>query len=503
MAVNLLLNNLVNDSINYISFTNMPNIVTISDDTDYGAQLATYIFTISATTLANADDGTYTIELFGETISSVKRYDNAVNKNFWISSNSNASTAASIAKALRNCPSLEANYLIENYSNNVRLTGRRLFETDIQSNYFIYENGVGSTALANNFKLTSYSDGQDPSPLTNARVSVDIYSGDSETYVTTLEKVCPYTKVSFNISPVITSLAEYGKATKYEYKVSYVRSNGTYVEPYSEDDYINYAVIGGDIWEDKTVKDASLPFIAFNYERGNAWTDVQNHTLLYLYDPVINLSVFRGSNTAFTATYDFLDSAFQSLTDGEGFTVVKPYENNNLLQDIVLDLISGDEPANKWGRAFYVDITMFGVTIRYNVIKPLKDAEGFTRLYWRNSYAGVSFFDFTGKLTESSSIENQLTYKKNLYDYYDTELYSDEEKVYGKEIERTLKLKSHLIEKNAKYLFQDLEKTRLAWVKDKNDKVYEVIINSVAFNETDTNNDLYEAEVEIVYAVKF
>ena len=504
MAVNLLLNNLVNDSIKYISFSDLPNIITLEDDADTGARKAQFTFRINATSLAGKDDGTYSIELFGETITSVKNYDNAVNKNFFISPSSNGSTAASIANALRNCQSIAANYLIENDANIMVLTARRYFETDIQSNYFIYENGVSNPSLFSNFILTNYTDGQEPSELSNARVSVDIYSGDSHEYVTRLEKVCPEKKVQFNISPVITSIAEYGTAAKYSYKVSYIKSNGEYVDTYKEDDYINYVVPGGDIWEDKVPKEANQPLFAMPYEKGDAWIDVQNHTLYYLYSPIIHFSYFRGYlSSPLTISYDFLDSAFQSLTNGSGFTQMKVVDNDTLFFDMNLNLITGDEPARLWEKAFYVNLSINGVTIRYNVIKPLKAAEGSTKLLWRNRYGGISFFEFTSKKTESSSIENQLTYYKNIYDYYDDEFQYGDEKVYGKDVQRSLTLKSHLIEENAKYLFQDLERTKKAWILTSDDKKYDVIVDSVQFDEIDNNNNLFEATVRLHYAMNF
>lgn len=501
--INLTYNGYNNDSVNYISFTDLPNIVTLEDLDDSGAQKATYVFEISALTLANQDDGRFTIELFGESISSVKSYANAVNKNFWISSSSNNSTAASIAKALRNCQSLVANYLIENYQNHIRLTARDYFETDIQSNYFVYdnsENPLSQSTLLNAFKIANYSDGQDPSVLTNARVSLDIYSGETEEYVTTLEKVCPSKKVSFNISPILTSLVDYGMTVKYQYRVSYVTDSGTYNEPYNPDDYTNYVVVGGDIWEDKIVKDASLPMIAAPLQRGNSWAELYNHTLLYVYDPVINLSIFRGSETGGTRTIDYLDSAFNTITSYTD-TWTSQY-NNSLLLDIDVPVVFDSTTLEAFNKAFYIDITILGVKIRYSVIKPLKASEGSTKLYWRNRYGGVSFFEFTGKKTTTSNIDSQLTYKKNIYDYYDNLNYSDEEKIYGKDVERSVTVKSHLIEQDAKYLFQDLEKSKLAWTFVNGIK-YDIIIDSVAFDEIDNNNNLFEATVKYNFGVKF
>ena len=178
--INYTFNNNYIDGNSFISLTDIPNIIRVYDEDEYYGHTAIFTLSCNTTSLANKEDGTYYITMFGETITSVKDYNNAINKNFWISPSSNNSTAASICSALRNCGTLAANYNIYQNGVNVILEGKRFFDTD------------SSTAISKNISESYLSitstEGSDPSVLTNANVMVDIFSGVNEDYVTTLEK---------------------------------------------------------------------------------------------------------------------------------------------------------------------------------------------------------------------------------------------------------------------------------------------------------------------------
>lgn len=500
----LTFNGFDNDSVNYIALSDIPNIIKIEDTGYTGAQFATLTITCTTTTIADKDDGRFIIELFGETISSVKNYENAINDNFWISSTSNNSTAASIARALRNCQSLSANFKIENNGNVVRIKGRRLFETDFQSNFFIYDNtGEYSTSdLFNDFFDFTVSDGQNPSVLTNSKVQVDVYLGESYDYVTTLEKVCPDTEVSFNVSPVITSIAEYGRTNKWAYRAAYTTPSGAYNSLNDYADNTNYVSIGYMVNQGMgrglNQIDASNAMFAQNVDRGGSNPSFTNHTLLYLYGSTLPLSFYRGNYGGGGITIIYRDSAYQVITS----TTITWHssDSSNKLKEIDLDLAYDQASLNWFNHAFYIDIDGSFFNLRYNVIKPLKAAEDYTRLYFRNSYGGISFVDLTGKKTLSESIENEKEYKKNLYDYQDASNPNISDIVYSKEIQYNVTQKSHLFEGDGRYIYNDLMRSAKIWTYV-NGEQYDIILDSVSVDELDNSNNIWEATVKYHYSV--
>ena len=147
-------------------------------------------------------------------------------------------------------------------------------------------------------------------------------------------------------------------------------------------------------------------------------------------------------------------------------------------------------------QAFYIDLTLGTTKIRYNVIKPLKATEYSQRILWRNSYGGISFFDFTGQRSEVRELE-LMTYQKNIFDYY-TDPMNSLEKPYDNEVKYTVTLKSHLLEHDGKYIFNDLIQSAQVWTEI-NGENYEIIIDSVSVDETD-RNDIYEATVKYHYS---
>lgn len=490
------INGFDNGDNNFIFLTGIPNIITVKDiDINYAAQVPTITLTFSSTTLANKDDGRYSIDIMGEVISSVKYFENAINKNFWISPTSNASTAASVAKALRNCQTIAAYFTIENNSNVVTIKGRKIFETTI--NVAAIDNVDGSSISS--FIAASVIDGQDLSDLSNANVSVDIYSGNSNDYVTTLEKICPETEVSFNISPVLTSIAEYGRTNKFTYQISYVTNDGAYSIVNDKNDYANHVQIGYMINQgygrgNKQI-DASEAMVAQNVQRGDSNPTFENHTLLYIYGDTLPISFFKGNYGGGNITITYRDSAYQEI--GSATTTWQSMDSTNKMQEITLNLANGQPYQYYFNNAFYIDIDLgIGQQLRYNVIKPLKAAEGYTRLYFRNSYGGISFVDLTGKEQNSNAIENEKTYQKNIYDYQTTD-YTETDIIYSKGIKSDITIKSHLFEKDGKWVYDDLLKASNVWLYI-NDEQYNVIVDSIQIEETD-NNNIYEATVKIKF----
>ena len=118
------------------------------------------------------------------------------------------------------------------------------------------------------------------------------------------------------------------------------------------------------------------------------------------------------------------------------------------------------------------------------------------RIYFRNSYGGISFFDFTGQKSETRDLD-LMTYEKNIFDYYNDPM-NELEKIYDNTVKYSVTLKSHLFEKDGKYIFNDMLQSPELWVI-RNSEKYAIILDNVSVDET-TNNDIYEATIRFRYS---
>lgn len=477
--MNITYNNLSSPS-NIITFTDIPNILKVSDDA--GGSYATFSFVINTSFKdVTSGDSQWYITFMGETITNVLDPNNAVNKSFYVSSQ-NVSTAAYIAKAFRNCPTIIANFNVENttygIANAVRLTAKSVgtvwtgiqdyLKTNIPSAYMTME-GVDGTAY---------------SELNGALIDVDVYSEGN--YITTLEKNWYNGEAAFNMSPVLTTISNIGSIVPYDFRISSMKDG-------------NYSLLGNINGNYNTVgymcnqgyKYLTNEFtIAQNFSRGTA-REFENNTILYLYEPKINISLYTGNNGGYSYSIDYLDSAFNNIAPT--ITNTARCQANTLL-DLEFTLNHGGN--TYFPVAFYVDLSLGSLKVRYNVIKPLKATEYSQRILWRNSYGGISFFDFTGQRSETRDVDIS-TYQKNIFGYYDDPM-NELEKVYDNEVKYTVTLKSHLFEHDGKYIFNDLIQSSQVWTIV-NGETYAIILDSVSVDETD-NNNIYEATIKYHYS---
>ena len=426
-------------------------------------------------------NGQWYLTFLGETISNVIDPANAINKNFYVSS-SNISTAASIARALRNCPIIAANFNVQHDDNSVRLTAKGSGPVWSRMQNYLQHNLPSSNFTAVGEDGTSYSE------LAGKRIDVDVYTMDASgrKYVTTLEKNYYGDEAAFNLSPVLTTLAEYGRCKPYTLKISSI-VDGNYELLGTLDD--NYISIGYMCNQGNKYLDGSFAQVAQNYSRGNA-QDADNNTILYTYAPSIPISFYAGNLGGMTIRIDYLGSDYQVLSSDT--QTWQNTDSERKLWDLDLRLNS-----YAFTHSFYVDVNL-GTTakVRYNVIKPLKATEYYQRIKWRNSYGGVSFFDFTGQKSETRDLTVQ-TYSKNIFDYY-TDSKNELEKIYDNQVKYTVTLKSHLFENDGKYIFNDLLQSSSVWTTI-NGQDYAIIIESLSVDETDQNN-VYEATLRYRYS---
>lgn len=353
-----------------------------------------------------------TITINGETISSVSEITECNGRHFYIGQFDLGWTCSTMAQALNNCPTIAANYNIWATDTKVIIEAK----TDGSKYNLTVEDELTSLTM-----YTTKNDGTSTDDLKNeifAKVSIQIfkqevdkYNGtkqDAE-YIATLSKTYYDDKVSFDISPIISTFSKYGQLTAFRFDVYLMSSN--IQNPYSKIISVeNMYVING------YRSNLSTPYIySDNIPQLMQWvdngTDWMNKYTLYLYKPEIDLSWVGFDAPVFQINY--LDSTFKSFH-------TETYSRSNYKTiDIHVD-VSGDY----FMEAFYISVTLPSINsvngkLLYTVVKGLKATSECTRIYWRNEFGGISFFDFTG------AHDKELTFGGNTYEcsdlgYYDT-----------------------------------------------------------------------------------
>lgn len=479
--MNITYNGLNNPS-DIITFTDVPNILTIREENE-GINATVYLTVKDNFYIGTMNDGQYYLTFLGETITNVINPARAFNKLFVVMPNP-SDTAYSIARALRNCPTISTNYNVMVQGAMVTITNKVIGEMFAGgfSEYF-------ETNIPMPYLNVGYQEGQTSSQLYRSKIDVDIYSGDK--YITTLEKNYYEGECSFDLSPVLTTFSKIGSAVPYSFEVRSVGGLerdgvisllGTITGNYTS---VGYMVNQGAKYLDNTILN-----IAQNMSRGES-REFHNNMLLYIYEPLLPLSFYRGNNSGGNITIYYKDSAFNTFNTQ---TVTwSSTGSSNLLVDLNMQL-----QQSMLNQAFYIDVVIGGNTIRYNVIRPVTMTEYSQRIYWRNSYGGVSFFDFTGQRSETRDFELS-TYQKSIYDYYDDPR-NELEKIYDNNVKYSVTLKSHLFENDGKYVFNDIIQSPDVWTVI-NGETYAIILDSVSVDEVN-QNDIYEATVKYHYSME-
>ena len=460
---------------NLITFNDIPNILKVSDESGGTYATISFFFNIPLQSYLLLEDGLWYITIMGETITNVTDPSRAINKNFYIAP-TNESTNASIVRALRNCPTIAANFNVDFSGSTVTLTAKAVGSLVNESSFV--------TNISNVVCIVTITDGTSFSDLYGSQISVDVLS-DGE-YVTTLQKNFYNGEAAFNVTPVLNTFTEIGKAKPYTLSISSIKDGiyskiGTIVT--------NYAAQGYMVNQGQKYLDNTYWQYAMNFSRGQSRSPIMNNTILYVYQPTIPISFYRGNEGGGNITITYRDSAYNSVYVQE-LTWENTYSSIKLI-DKELQLIE-----NIMRTCFYIDVAFGDDTIRFNVIKPVQMTEYCQRILWRNSYGGISFVDLTGQKTETREL-NLQTYQKNIFDYY-TDPINELEKVYDNDVEYQVTLKSHLFEEDGKWVYNDLIQSPEVWTEI-NGQNYAIILESVSVEETD-NNGVYQATVKYRYS---
>lgn len=468
--MNITYNGVANPS-DMLTFSEVPNILKITED--ISGTYAYFLITCSNGFPATADTQFY-FTMYGETVTNVLDPTKAKNKRFYGSSDA-VSFAASFASALRNCPSIAADFNIVPQGDEVYLcaktigskfSGQTIYTTNIPSQYL----NVGVT------------DGTSSSDLYGSKILVDLFSEghrDVDNYITTLEKNWYGNECAFDLTPVLATISEYGKANEYGMDITKISENGiaTWLGTIGGRTTVGYRANQSD----KFLYITGAQVLSNSTRNGNP-------IRMYVYGDTLPYSVLTNEDTS---RYGFNISYYDSLGNRINWYASRLYREN-IIDDVYLEL------DQYWlEKSAYIEVMIGSSLMRYYVIKPLKASEGYQRVLWRNEYGGLSFFDFTGQRTESDSIEIE-TYEKNVFDYYDNEEF-EKKKIYKNDYTKEVKLTSHLMEEDGKWIFNSLMNSKKVWTII-NGKTYYIIPKSIEINENEQYNGIYTARLTYTYS---
>ena len=473
--MNITYNNLSSPS-NILTFTEVPNILKISENVT-GTKCTIQFSMSNGLRQTVTGDSQYYITLFGETISNVMAPENTNNKRFYISDDAE-STAMSIARALRNCGGLNADFDIFGNGSTVEIIAKTIGKKITTANYL--QRNIPGDKMG-----VSVQDGSSTSILFNSKIQVDVYNSNAanvSNFITTLEKNWYGDECAFDVSPVLSTFSEYGQTQPYTFVLNVFRDNG---EWQNQGTVSGNTTIGYHANQSDKYKYAQGVQMLLNKNRGTNGT-----MILYTYNNVIPYSVLCGSDTGgWNVKVSVKDSAFNEVYAN---TSTSSRTTSNMIVDTNATI-----PQTAIKNGYYVDITVGTQTTRFNIIKPLKATEYYQRILWRNEYGGISFFDFTGSRSESDSVDIE-TYEKNIFDYHDNSEF-ERKMIYKNDYKKSVSLTSHLLEEDGKWIFNSLMRSKKVWTTI-NGKTYYIIPKSIDVQEDQTYNNIYTAKLTYDYS---
>ena len=308
-------------------------------------------------------------------------------------------------------------------------------------------------------------------------------------YVTTLSKhTSNDAKVKFDLGSVFSSLTEEGEASQFGVYIYQTTNNSlTEIADYKSVYNVNGYLInqGGEF-----IPRFDNAKIALNAGRGEN-RNYLNNTILYVYENTIPLSVYAASNVN-SISYKIKYIGSDNM---EIINVQQTVNVSKALNHFTINLSDG-----YLAQAKYIDIefTSYNLgTLRFNVIKPVRATDECQRVYWYNSWGGVSFFDFTGNRTEERKVKT-TTYQDSVLDYYDNDT-NERDYIYDKQNEITVKLTTHNIHKDGQWHLFDLQQSRTAWTYVNNER-YRIIVSDLTINTTSVT-DIYTATIDYTYSM--
>lgn len=443
-----------------IVFSDVPNILEITNSSTSGTPAHANIY------MNSPISGTGNITFNGITYTGVRNSASAEGRKFYISSDP-VSTAYSLVRCLRNTPEVNGAYRVymEDMSTGV---------ITIMARQSGYNWNISLSTDIDGVILSTYA--SDSYGLDT--VNVDIYGNDE--YLSTLEKSSSE-DVCFDVSPVIASAAGYGEIGECSMNIFGVTYGGEVATLGS----VEFDVIRGYRVNSSPLCIPAEPRFAGWLGEGNVKPGADNNTTLYSSPgKTIDFSWINYGETTLDFGISYLSSAKEQVASD---TYAISGVSSPSIVDVRIDL--SEYMGND---VFFVDITMpDGSVVRWNMIRPEKGSDDIARLYWRNGMGGLSYFDFTGAITDKYDV-SQKTIRKNAYDAYTADI-DGNRLAWDTGTERTMTLESQLFEEDGKWLFDDLALARVTWLEWNGRKVL-VNLTSLEVTESDVNN-VYTAKV--------
>ena len=491
------------DAKNTVSFTKLPNILKIKENNNGTPASAT--ITISDLSRVTSTKE-YTLIINGVKLISTLSLVNAAGNKFYLSNSDSDKTivAYKLVETLRGLNTLPLNYDIT-LAKASDGTLSPVITIIAKNNGRQFDLNIEGTLIDNNIATVSFTSGTSSSNLLKGifnKVLVEVYQVNNPstqdkigsttyqmgTYLTTLTKEAFGEEVSFDLSPLFSAITDYDTLSEVNLYIYIMNDNILTLAGIMKDIYFTTGYM---VNQGLNYINVASTQLAQNIYRGTNKPQL-NNTVLYVYQPSVQFTLYVPfpNNTAQTANFqvNYINSANVAIKS----TTTSIYLTNSMTSPVIpLD-------QTLLNQSFYIDIVIPDVgTLRYNVIKPLKATDEIQRVYWTNSYGGVSFFDFTGTRTETRKTKVDY-YQQNLFDYYDKDT-AQLNKVYNKDVSITVSLSTHSIEKDGTWQFFDLQNSSNAWTYV-NGKKYFITITDLKITESQVN-DIYTATVEYEYSM--
>lgn len=491
------------DAKNTVSFTRLPNILKIKENNNGTPASAT--ITISDLSRVTSTKE-YTLIINGVKLISTLSIVNAGGNKFYLSNSNSDKTivAYKLVETLRGLSTLPLNYDIT-LATASDGTLSPVITIMAKNNGMQFDLNIEGTLIDNNIATVSFTSGTSSSNLLKGvinKVLVEVYQVNNPstedkigsttyqmgTYLTTLTKEAFGEEVSFDLSPLFSAITDYDTLSEVNLYIYIMNDNTLTLAGIMKDIYFTtgYMVNQG-------VNYLPVPStqLAQNVSRGTTKSTI-NNSILYVYQPTIQFTLYVPFATPAAKTINFKVYYINSANIPIKTTTTSYY----IVKSMTSPVINLDQEL--FNRSFYIDVEIPDVgKLRYNVIKPLKATDEIQRVYWTNSYGGISFFDFTGTRTETRKTKVDY-YQQNLFDYYDKDS-AQLNKVYNKDVTITVSLSTHSIEKDGTWQFFDLQNSSNAWTYV-NGKKYFITITDLKITESQVNN-IYTATVEYEYSM--
>lgn len=401
----------------------------------------------------------------------------------------------SIVEALRRIPELASGYSVYMPDNG---EGGKMQSIVIQGLRVGINTPITITHNVPNMSVSGY-EGYSNTEFKNGSVKVDVYKAKntmkygydtgSYQYLTTMsKKINNDVKVAFDLGGIFSSMTGEGENAQFKLEVYKITDNalteiGTYKNIYNVNGYLINQ--GGEF-----IPRFSGAKVALNARRGEN-RNYLNNTILYVYENTIPISFFveNGVNAIpYTIRYVGSDN-LPIMEKSETISV------GDALTHATITLSDNFKSQSKYIDIVFTDYDLG--TLRFNVVKPVKLTDEAQRIYWYNSWGGISFMDFCGDRTEERKVKN-TTYQESVLNYYDDKV-NEKDFIYDKQNEITVKLTTHNIQKDAQWHLFDLQQSRTAWTYIQGIK-YRILVSDLTINTTSVS-DIYTATIEYTYSM--